>query len=72
MMIFLRCLDTAPCGLDGQQRPGAIADAALPERSAGLRERLFLASRGMGAAQGKKVPGPWLRNKAIEAQPSPG
>src|ERR671933_404224 len=44
-------------GLDGDDRPGTIGDAPAcgPERSGGRCRRDFLASRGMGAAQGKKV-----------------
>src|ERR1700750_2463593 len=39
------------------RRPKAIDDAPIlgPERSGGWRRRDFLASRGMGEAQGKKV-----------------
>jgi len=44
-------------------RPEAIDDAPArgPEQSGGWRRRDFLASRGMGEAQGKKVSPPPLR-----------
>jgi hypothetical protein len=52
-------------------RPEAIDDAPLrgPERSGGWRRRDFLASRGMGEAQGKKVDPSAVAAQAIEAQP---
>ena len=62
---------TSPCcfeprdhrGLDGDRLPEAIdaAPARGPKRSGGWRRRDFLASRGMGEAQGKKVAPPPLR-----------
>jgi len=46
-------------------RPEAIDDAPArgPERSGGWRRWDFLASRGMGEAQGKKVSPPPLRHR---------
>jgi hypothetical protein len=62
---------TSPCcfeprdhrGLDGDRLPEAIdaAPARGPKRSGGWRRGDFLASRGMGEAQGKKVAPPPLR-----------
>src|SRR5262245_851797 len=50
-------------------RPKAIDDAPVfgPERSGGRRGRDFLASRGMGEAQGKKVDPSAVAAQAIEA-----
>jgi hypothetical protein len=55
-------------------RPKAIDDAPVfgPARSGGWRRRDFLASRGMGEAQGKKVDSCAVAAQAIEAQPSFG
>jgi len=51
-------------------RPKTIGDApAGPERSGGRRRSDFLASRGMGKAQGKKVVSDGVAAQTIEAQP---
>src|SRR3984893_2690275 len=54
-------------------RPEAIDDAPArgPERSGGWRRRDFLASRGMGEAQGKKVSSALLRlRRSRRSRPS--
>jgi hypothetical protein len=57
------CLEPATIAVSmAIDRPQAIDDApAGPELSGGWRRRGFLASRGMGEAQGKKVAPPPLR-----------
>src|ERR1700741_5202576 len=52
-------------------RPRTIDDAPArgPERSGGRCRRDFLASRGMGVAQGKKVLSDGVAAQTIEAQP---
>jgi hypothetical protein len=63
MSLLLGSLDPATIAVSmAIDRPQAIGDApAGPERSGGWRRRDFLASRGMGEAQGKKVAPPPLR-----------
>jgi hypothetical protein len=52
-------------------RPKTIGDAPVrgPEHSGGRRRCDFLASRGMGVAQGKKVASGGVAAQTIEAQP---
>jgi hypothetical protein len=60
-------------GLDGDRLPEAIDDAPArgPKQSGGWRRSDFLASRGMGEAQGKKVDPTPLRLRRSR-QPSYG
>jgi hypothetical protein len=75
MSLLLSCYEPATIAASmAVCRPKAIDDAPIfgPERSGGWRRRDFLASRGMGEAQGKKVSPAAIAAQSIEAQPSFG
>jgi len=71
MSLLLLCFEPATIAASmAIYRPKTIGDAPEgPERSGGRCRRDFLASRGMGVAQGKKVSGDSVAARTIEAQP---
>jgi hypothetical protein len=72
MSLLLLCFEPATTAASmAMDRPRTIGDAPArgPERSGGRRRRDFLASRGMGVAQGKKVLSDGVAAQTIEAQP---
>src|ERR1700722_10877308 len=71
MSLLLLCFEPATTAASmAMDRPRTIDDApAGPERSGGRCRSDFLASRGMGEAQGKKVVSDSVAAQTIEAQP---
>jgi hypothetical protein len=72
MSLLLLCIEPATTAASmAMNRPKTIGDAPACglERSGGRRRCDFLASRGMGEAQGKKVLSDGVAAQTIEAQP---